>query len=312
MLNHVSLYSPNRGQAVTWLIDVAKGLADLIERGVAQNALRMARPHTEIECAAGATLYDAIFDAQRTGAREESRFLLSLSTKTPLLHDLGPDAVSRFRSCEAKELPSRDGEPLVLCAISDSIAVGFPSDPSWDRDQLAVEFDELLDDGRIVESADWIDHLARSAHVYPIQSRFREQVVEQLRIVRTGSEVWRLRETAFPSLLFGPDVEESLRSLNPGHLPTVINRLSGLEISASEWASERGAAPRWRSKVSNESTSVLNDSKLRDARRFRSYDGSRSLFTWHARYGAGGRIHLRMIPESFLVEIGYIGRHLPL
>lgn len=312
MLNHASLYSPNRDQAVTWLVDIAKGLAELIERGVAQNSLRMARHHAEIECAAETSLNDAMFAVQRTGAIEESRFLLRLTTKTPLLRDLGPDVVSRFRSCEARLLPSHDGEPLVLCAISDAIAVGFPSDTSWDRNQLAVEFDELLDDGRIVECADWIDHLARSAHAHPIRTRFRDRVVGHLRNARTGAEVWQLRGIAFPNLSFGPDVEECLRSLNPGLLPTVINRLSGLEISAFEWASERSAAPRWRSKVTNESASVLNDPKLKDARRFRSNDGSRPLFTWHARYGAGGRIHLRMVADSYLVEIGYIGRHLPL
>ena len=39
-----------------------------------------------------------------------------------------------MRAAYAKELPPEDGEPLVLCAITDWIAVGFPSDPVWDSD----------------------------------------------------------------------------------------------------------------------------------------------------------------------------------
>lgn len=272
----------------------------------------MARSHAEIQCLTGFTFYDAIFGAQHAGAREESWLLLRLTTKTPLLHDLGPEVVDRLSACESKALPAQDGEPLVLCAITDAIAVGFPSDSAWDRDQLSVEFDELLDDGRIVASSDWIDHLARSAHALPVCARFRERAVRRLHTTRDGSEVWESRGTAFPNLLFGPGVEECLHSLNPGHLVTVINRLSALDIAAGEWAKERGTFPRWRSKVSNESASVLRDPQLKEARRFNSVDGSKRLFAWHARYGAGGRIHFRMNGGDCSIEVGYIGRHLPL
>lgn len=312
VLNHASLQSPNREKAVAWLIDIAKGIGQLIEQGVAQNVLRMARSHAEIQCLPEFSFYDAIFGAQQAGAREESWLLLRLTTKTPLIHDLGPEVIDRLRACESRALPAQNGEPLVLCAITDAIAVGFPSDHAWDNDQLSVDFDELLDDGRIVASSDWIDHLARSAHALPICERFRKRAVQRLHTTRNGSEVWESRRTAFPNLLFGPDVEECLQSLNPGHLVTVINRLSALDIAAGEWAKERGATPRWRSKVSNESASVLQDSRLREERRFNSIDGSKELFTWHARYGAGGRIHFRMNGDECSIEVGYIGRHLSL
>lgn len=310
-MNHASLESPNIADAVNWLIDIAKGLSGLVELNVAKNVLRMARSHAEIQCAPGSTLFDALIATQRIGAREESRFLLSLTTKVPLIQDLGPEILDRFRACESMALDPRDGEPLVLCVVSDAIAVGFPSNPTWDRDQFDIEFDELLDDGSIVQSSDWIDNLARLTHVPAIHERSRERVLGKLRQERVGSEVWESRTSAFPHLSFGPEVESCLRSLNPSQLMTVINRLSTLDAAAAEWAVSRGATPRWRSKVSNESTSVLNDPKLREARRFRSNDGSRKLFAWHARFGAGGRIHFRMDAVSFSIEIGYIGQHLP-
>lgn len=36
------------------------------------------------------------------------------------------------------------------------------------------------------------------------------------------------------------------------------------------------------------------------------------IFEWHARFGSGGRIHLRFDASIREVEIGYVGRHLPL
>ena len=64
--------------------------------------------------------------------------------------------------------------------------------------------------------------------------------------------------------------------------------------------------------VTPESTRVMRDPVLREARGFRSHRGTREIFEWHARFGSGGRIHLRFDPDSREVEIGYIGPHLPL
>ena len=51
---------------------------------------------------------------------------------------------------------------------------------------------------------------------------------------------------------------------------------------------------------------------LREARRFRSVKGTRVIFEWHARFGSGGRIHLRFDAGVREVEVGYVGDHLPL
>ena len=73
-----------------------------------------------------------------------------------------------------------------------------------------------------------------------------------------------------------------------------------------------GATPRWKCNVTPESDSVMNNATLRESRRFGSHYGTRELFEWHARFGSGGRIHLRFNPHAREVEIGYIGQHLPL
>lgn len=194
---------------------------------------------------------------------------------------------------------------LVLGTITDGIAVGFPSDPVWDCDQLTIHFDELLPDERIGEASEIIDNLTRSAHVQPICGRHRAGLRDQF---TTAAALWNGKEQAFPNLIFGPEVEGHLSSLND--LQVVVKRLASLNESASEWRG--GPMPTWKSKVTPESQSVMDDPRLREARRFRSHRGTRELFEWHARFGSRGRIHLRFDPRSLEVEIGYIGPHLPL
>ena len=47
-------------------------------------------------------------------------------------------------------------------------------------------------------------------------------------------------------------------------------------------------------------------------RRFGSNKGEPQLFMHHADYGDDRRIHLRFDAQTKEVEIGYIGKHLPL
>lgn len=283
------------------------GMAQLVQEGVVEKSLRMCREYSETLCAPGYSLYDAYQDVRQAGARDEYLFLVTLGTKTPLLSTIGADVQDRFRGCEGRTLPGEAGAPLVLCAISDGIAVGFPSDPAWDRDRLTVYFLELLFDGAIAETSEEIDSLSRSTHARAILERHRGQ----FRAARGASELWRNRREAFPHLQFGPGVETNLRHA-AGHLTVIIRKLAELDRSAEEWRHVGGPAPRWKTKVTPESDTVRSSRKLWNARRFRTRGGGHEIFEWHARYGDGGRIHIRFEPNSHEVEVGYIGPHLPL
>ena len=154
--------------------------------------------------------------------RDDAVFLARLTTRTPLLSDLGPAVVDRFRGCEAKAADPALGEALVLCAHVDGVAAGVPSRQEWDRDRLTVRFEELLPDGTIEEVSDPVDHLARAEHARPILARHIAQVRRDLDF----RSLWSRRHDAFPNLVFGPDVEEQLRGMAIGLLPTVVRRLA--------------------------------------------------------------------------------------
>ena len=307
VLNHasVSVRQMDRDAISEWLKDVASGMGQVVRDMVVESSLRMVRGLYELECMPEYSLFDAFNTLRSQGYRDEYVFLVRLATKAPLLSEVGAGIEDRFHSCENRTLPAGDGDPLVLCAIADWLAVGFPSDPIWDHDRITITFDELLPDATIGQASEEIDQLTRSVHAGPIFDRHRARI-------RAGSDPvasWENRATIFPNLVFGPGVENNIQ--DSSHLfPTIIGKLVELDRSAEEWRARGGPAPPWRTRVSPESVESMKNPDFRAARRFRSHQGTMEMFEWHARYGDGGRIHLRFDPESREVEIGYIGPHL--
>ena len=305
ILNHASLFAPDsdRGSISEWLKEVASGMGQLVQDKVVQNNLRMSRGFHDTLCLPDYSLNDVCQGLRVLGCRDEYLFLVRLATKVPLLSEADENVKDRFLACEEQTLPAGDGEPLVLCAIVDGIAVGFPSKPVWDRDRIAVRFDELLPDGSFEDTSEEIDQLTRSAHAFPICERHPR--------IRAGSNpvtLWENREEIFPNLAFGPGVEANLQDY-ANLFQTILGKLVALDQSAGEW--KCGPAPPWKTKVTPESDQVMEHPKLRDARIFPSHHGTRKMFEWHARFGSGGRIHLRFDPQTGEVEIGYVGKKLP-
>ena len=309
ILNHASLLAPgsDRSSISAWLGDVAAGMGQLVADRVVQKSLRMSQGINETWCLPDYSLWDAFNGLRESGFRDEYLLLVRLATKVPLLSETDEDVKDRFRACEEQTLPQGDGEPLVFCAIVDGIAIGFPSQPAWDRDRMTVSFNELLPDESIQETTEEVDQLTRAEHAGPICERHRGRI-------RAGSNpvtLWENREEVFPNLVFGPGVEANLKEC-ANQFQTIVGKLVDLDLSAGEWRVEGGPAPPWKTTVTPESKRLMANPELSQARIFLSSLGTREMFEWHARFGSGGRIHLRFDPQSREVEIGYIGPHLPL
>ena len=313
VLNHASVATSNLETATTWLKQLAIGMASLNRLGIGKSELRMGRHLHEIECTDDATMYDVMFSLRRSGARDEYRYLSRLSSKAPLLESVSEEVKDKFTRCEVTGLDARglspeDGAPLLYCAIADGIAVGFPSDPVWEQDQIDVYFEELQPDGdELGEAAESIDNLTRPEHAEAISERHRAN----MRDVSYFGELWERRREIFPYLKFGLDVEGQLGQINPSASSAIVKKLSILDRDAKKWRESNTAMPEWSCRVRPESNSVRNNPSLIEARRFRSCNGNSEIFEWHANFG-DDRIHLRFDAETKEVEIGYIGEHLPL
>ena len=249
VLNEASITAPDQRTAIDWLADIAKGMSSLIVEQVVQNTLRTSRPPQEIHYRDNSSLSEVILALRQCGLVDEHRFLMRSSVKSPLINELEQSVKDRFLACGGRTFPSPVGDSLVLCAISDRIAVSFPSDSVWNSDLIKVDFYELKDDesGEVSEEETFeeIDNLARSNHAPPICERHRQSLRGQ---IKSYAELWNNRKQAFPDLLFGPDVEDHLTGLNTGHLETVVRKLASLNAAAAEWRDVGGGDPSGRPK----------------------------------------------------------------
>lgn len=308
ILNHASAAASgwSAKEANVVLADLAQGMATLVVKMDLPKTLRLQCGMETIPLTQDASLLDLLFAMQRSPAREEARFWLSLAQKMPLLADLPATSINHFYAFEPAQQLGAAAQPLMLCVHQGAIAISFPTTPQWDVDLLDIPFTEILRDGSIHTSSEVIDNLARLRHVPAILARHQQQCFTDL----DPATFWQQRQRVFPSLSFGQDVEAQLRSLGGNQFWTIMRRLADLNASAAAWCS--GPAPNWHTKVTPESEPLMSNPKLAATREFRNADGFTCSYAWHARYGSSGRIHLRFDASQTQVEVGYIGPHLPL
>ena len=314
ILNHASLTASNRYEAVDWLKDLAVGISKILLCKRTQLILRTQYAFENISCLPDLSFAGLVQELRIRGFREEYLLFRRAETKAPLLFEIESNIKARFRGCDVRGLTTEEGAPLLLCALTDNdpVAIGFPSQPAWDRDQITVEFDELSPHGDIEESSETIDHLSRAEHAHPICQRH----LDQLRRIGDPTTVWDRKDEIFPHLTFGPGIEHNLAELQLNVLGIVIRRLGELDDAVARWRNnpdhKHDPIPPCACKITPESESVMQNPKRREERRFASSRGGHELFEWHARFGSSGRIHLCIDLARKEMEIGYIGRHLPL
>ncbi len=209
VLNHTSLVPFDKRRSLAWFKDMALGMKALIDMQVCslQQGLRMSH---EGETTLYSMLFGELDGMSNPAIREELQFLGSLASRSPLLKDVDDDLEDRFMRCQEKTLPQEDGKPLLFCALSGGIAIGFCSDEAWDRDKLTVYFEELLPDETVAELCETVDNLTRPSHAQVIYSRH----VDDLRRFADRAVLWSARDELFSSLKFLPEVEGQLMDLD--------------------------------------------------------------------------------------------------
>ena len=313
VLNHASLTPPTSHDAISWLHEIVTCIAYLGKKRVTSGkAIRVGDFATgwldQILCEDGSRV---IVDSQL--GREKARRLRRLRERS-LEFEVDTELASRLRGCEATGCPSinlnpNDGKPLLLAAFIRGIAISYPSHQTWTNDRLRVKFEELSENGIVQERSIDLDNLSDRTNVKSIANRHQDQ----LRLdATTPDEFWRTKDVAYPHLKFGVDFKGHLaKVVNQGRFPVATQKIATLNDFARDWKTARGATPPWGSLVRSESESVRNNPSLANQRVFTSADGTKESYFLHTNFTKGDRIHLRIDRATFLVEIGYIGRHLP-
>lgn len=311
VINDTSLPAENERESVIWLAEVTKAMGGLVNHGVSDTVLMSNLDWAELECAPGFTFLDAFMSLMRDGFREECRFL-KIALRSPIDKGLPNEDLERMLettacACGPRKLDQGEGDSLLLCALKDWIAISYPSEDVWEHEILPVRILQL-DTG--IQTTSEVDNLCREEHGMSILSREPKRVQN---LIMTSRDLWHLKYRAFPHLKFGQGVEENLSSIGDETLDPVVTKLAALDDYARRWPIHKGGTPDWRTPwIRPESKSTMNNPVLRRHRLFKTSDGSTELFPLHTDGGNYRRIHLRIDRSSFLVEIGYIGDHLPL
>lgn len=311
VLNHASLQVSSQNQFYGWIVEITQGISVLSKEQIVKLKLRIAKPLNDIFCLPNQSFYDLILkDPEYSREYRDARlFFVRLTQKYPLLSGLSSSLESEFLGVELNSaaLDSKDGEPIVLCALNKWISISFPIG-NWDSDLLNVQYHKIMKDSSFEVVETQIDNLARADHANGIINRQKDQTLSQL---QSFENLWEKKEIIFPNLLFGLNVENQIRKLPNGLLTTVSHKLKGLDQTAEKWKVEKTPNPNWVTKVTPESTKSMQSDQFRQERMFQSRDGTQKLYELHARFGSSGRIHLRIEHGTRIIEIGYIGWHLP-
>ena len=242
-----------------------------------------------------------------TADHDLAEFFDSLNRSVPADHaisDISVDAILRlvpeqpasgfektFASVQAA------GTDATICAAMNFTLVGLLRCDLWmfDRMGFVSGFETYL-----------FDHIAEPSHATAIRGRRLEATRKGL----TRRSFWSLKGRVFPNILFGLDVEGQVERFNTKLMPLMFKRLAELDMRADIWRnSPNDNFPEGTSEIKVETPRTMK--RYGHDRSFRGHDGVTRTFEDHIWIDESHRIHLFRDANRKIVEIGYVGRHLP-
>ncbi|MEI6043956.1 MAG: hypothetical protein WCS37_06150 [Chloroflexota bacterium] len=285
---------------------IMSDLVQTIRKTTAYGVSKVFRCHSDFYATTLAPSYTLIqWLADKSIDQELRRYFRSLATQVPFLIDR-PTEQSNALSFEFKY----EGETaygLGVAFLIDGLAVSLKSHPKWDTSSVEIELLQLD------EAAEWVKESASVRHASCPEHL--EQYAQWIRSclkanIKTLEDLWKSRNTLFPSLSFCDEIEEQLQALKTRELMLhpVIKRLFELNDYAKTWQSGPFDSQSLH-KATPESQQTLDS--YGDQRTFTCADGQPRIFSCHVRLTPDAwRIHFYpLAPGQFF--IGYIGPHLP-
>jgi hypothetical protein len=233
---------------------------------------------------------------------EARRYFKSLVTKGAFISDV-PHLQEQLLAIDCFW---RDKSAFGLKAayIAEGLALSFRSSDEWDVHLVNCKVHEIEKDGEILPRHVSIHHASTSthldAHASWIQLLNRQEV-------RNGRDLWDLRKSFFPCLIWCDAVENQLEDIPTTALASIIRGLAQLNTFCTEWKSGAFDPELIGCAVTPESQSTL---RMYGAERtFICPDGGKRTFSWKAKVG-NSRIYFDPETGPGQILIGYIGKHL--
>ena len=236
--------------------------------------------------------------------RDLRTFLLRITAKVGFDSDVSKAVKDQFLLSEFR-LDDREAGGLGLSYLLGTAAVSLRSEPYWMRVHVPLRYMWLAEDGTLQHRGVDALNIAHHSHALDVNHALVAQA--QKAVAGSPTALAERKHECFPHLQFGLDVDSQLATLAAEVVEQVIAKLIVLDSAVRDWRRD-GAVPPL-PMIRSESKPTMQ--KYGTRRVFRSADGAAVVFERHAMVGSGYRIHLRVDQRAGVLEIGYIGVHLP-
>jgi hypothetical protein len=261
------------------------------------------------ELAVGYTVNDWL----ATADPELRGLLLGIATKTEFPVEAGDALSDRFHlsefhlsaGAESEHSPKALG--LGAAYLLHGVGASMPSEPRWTQTRLALRHVWLDDGGRDRENTVEVLNLAE-----PIQAAAVSDVLLQRKQHALASDPLELatrKEERFPHLRFGSAVDRQIRRLPTTLLRRVVLKLMVLDHASREWRQD--STMPWPQVADCRSESEPTMEQYGHLRIFPDHEGRNRTYELHMSIGQRHRIHVLFVPQPRVIEVGYVGRHLP-
>lgn len=236
--------------------------------------------------------------------REARLFLTGLTTKIPAEDGLPTDQIDRlagetFGFQHAPQHPVWGG---AVALVGSHVLTSLRSDAVWNAAKQKLV--HIPGSGSVFE----VLHASDSSHALEISSL---QLAGARQSILDAENFKSNAGSAFPNLIFLPQVFKQMSSLPSETFDVTIDKLSRMDETAKEWRESDAGFPEFKFDWRNESESVNNDKKLKRAREFKMKNGEKKFFEPHMSLSSRHRLHFLIddLEKTFIV--GYVGDHLP-
>lgn len=254
-----------------------------------------------------------VADWTATAEPELRGFLLGIATKTEFPVEAGEALRDRFHLSEfhLTEGVESEGSPeargLGAAYLLHGIGASLPSEPRWKQTRLPLRHLWLDDDGGVRDSTVEVLNLAEPTQVAAVSSALLQR--SQHALTSDPIDLAARKEECFPHLRFGSAVNGQIGNLPSTILGRIVLKLTVLDDACREW--RRDATMPFPQLTNYRPESEPTMQQYGHRRVFPDHEGRDRTYELHISVGQRYRIHFQVVRRLRMIEVGYVGGHLP-